>query len=57
MKTKQEKVERALTLVIKAWDSLEGGRHYSPKQIERWLVDKMSPAMSRARDVLEGLDE
>ena len=40
--------------VITAWESLKGNRNYSPKDIENWLRDYMSPAINRLRAVLNG---
>ena len=40
--------------VITAWESLQGNRNYSPKDIENWLRDYMSPAINRLRAVLNG---
>jgi hypothetical protein len=42
----------ALDAVIEAWESLEGGTNHSPRVIERWLAEQMSPAISRARVVM-----
>jgi hypothetical protein len=40
--------------IIKAWESLPGGENYSPKQIEKWLVNKMGPAINKAREQVRG---
>lgn len=44
-------VEAALRNVVTAWEVLPSGRH-SPTVVQTWLRDHMSPAISRARDVL-----
>ena len=35
--------------IIDAWDSLEGNKKYSPKEIEDWLNSSMRQAISNAR--------
>lgn len=45
--------ERALREVIDAWDALPGDRNYSRREIQKWLVDDMWPAIEEARRVLE----
>ena len=35
--------------VIKAWDKLEGDKHYSPKEIEKWLIKDLGPAIKELR--------
>jgi hypothetical protein len=42
----------ALLRVVEAWEALPGGRHYSPREVEEWLRNKMTPAINEARDVL-----
>lgn len=50
---KNENPERAaLHNLIRAWEELPGGQHYSTRKIEYWLVHQMSPAINRARKVL-----
>ena len=44
--------EEILTKIIDAWESLRGGRDYSPRDIENWLRNDMSPAINKARDLL-----
>ena len=34
---------------IKAWESLEGDKHYSPREVETWLLLKMKPAIDQLR--------
>lgn len=43
---------KALKAVIKAWESLPGGRHYSPSEIEDWLRGPMKRAINRARRIV-----
>lgn len=38
--------------LIDAWEDLPGGRNYSQRVVQRWLVDTMSPAINRARAAL-----
>jgi len=35
--------------VIKAWESLKGGRHYRPTTIQNWLVNDMKPVIDKLR--------
>lgn len=42
----------ALAKVVKAWESLPGGKNYSPDEIQVWLSTKMAPAINDARQVL-----
>jgi hypothetical protein len=43
--------ERALKEVVKAWESLPGGR-YSAQEVERWLAGPMVKAINKARKAL-----
>lgn len=46
-------VERAaLADVVEAWESLEGGRDYEPRDIEVWLAGPMVEAINKARRAL-----
>ncbi len=38
--------------LIKAWESLKGDKNYTPKEIEKWLVNEMKPAIDRLRKKL-----
>ena len=38
--------------IIEAWESLEGNKRYSPKEIEAWLIHDMKPVIDKARKVL-----
>lgn len=49
----RDRLRTQLQAVIAAWDSLPGGLGYSPKRVERWLVDDMAPVIGAARAVLE----
>ena len=40
--------------VVDAWESLEGGRRYSAKDIERWLINDMKPAIDMLRKKING---
>ena len=42
--TERESLER----IVKAWESLPGGRYYSEREIENWLVHSMAPAIDVA---------
>lgn len=44
---------QALVDLVTAWESLPGGTRYSPKTVEKWLADKMSPAINQARVVIK----
>jgi hypothetical protein len=39
--------------LIEAWESLEGNKNYSPKDIERWLIKDMKPAIDSLRKKLK----
>lgn len=45
-------MEKALNDLIDAWEALPGSQRYSPETIERWMRDRMKPAMDKAREVL-----
>jgi hypothetical protein len=49
---KLDEVEAALNKLVDAWEALPGGRNYHPRDIERWLRDRMSLAINNARKVL-----
>lgn len=38
--------------LLKAWESLEGNRNYTLKEIEKWLVEEMAPAINLLRETL-----
>jgi hypothetical protein len=42
--------------IIKAWEVLKGGKRYSNKKIEDWLIDNMKPAIDEARKLLEQME-
>lgn len=48
----KEGTEDALNNLIDAWESLPGGRHYSKKDIQKWLMNQMKPAVDKARKSL-----
>ncbi|MFA6180470.1 MAG: hypothetical protein WC696_12730 [Candidatus Methylopumilus sp.] len=43
--------DKALKKIIKAWEALPEG-NYTPRQIERWLCDRMKPAIDAGRAAL-----
>jgi len=43
--------------VIKAWESLPGNTHYSPKQISDWLLFKMHPVIEKLRNFISTTKE
>ena len=43
----------ALADVVKAWESLEGGRYYGPRAVEAWLAGPMLRAVNKARRALK----
>lgn len=42
----------ALDNLVNAWEYLPGGQNHSPRDVERWLSNSMSPAINRARRIL-----
>lgn len=42
----------ALDKLIEAWEELPGNQNHSPRAVERWLADHMTPAINKARHVL-----
>lgn len=42
---------QALADLVEAFDALHQGR-YTPKEVERWLAERMAPAINAARKVL-----
>ena len=40
--------------VVAAWESLKGGRNYSPSEIQDWLVEDMKPMMDKLRKKING---
>lgn len=43
--------KQALKKIVAAWESLPEGNH-SPRVVERWMREKMKPAIDTCRDVL-----
>lgn len=43
--------------LIRAWESLEGDRNYSPREIGAWLKEEMSPAINILRAKLKEVDK
>lgn len=35
--------------VVTAWESLEGNKRYTPKEIERWLANDMKPVIDKIK--------
>jgi hypothetical protein len=54
---KQRKSEllKALTEVVRAWESLEGNKSYSPNVISRWLEHDMKPSIDKCRKIIKEL--
>jgi hypothetical protein len=46
------RMRAALTGVIIGWEALAGGRDYSPREVEQWLIEHMKPAINGARAAL-----
>ncbi len=42
-------MEKLINEIIDAWESLKGDEKYSPRTIERWLIEDMKPVMDKAR--------
>jgi hypothetical protein len=42
----------ALDRVVQAWETLPGGRRYSPDEIGEWMRNELSPAINNARRAL-----
>ena len=51
--TQEEKYKELLQNIVKAWESLEGDREYTPKEISAWLINKMSPSINKIRKELK----
>ena len=39
--------------LIKAWESLEGDKNYTPKEIQKWLIEEMKPAIDKLRETVK----
>lgn len=50
---KDAEIIQAAKDVITAWETLPGGRHYSPKEIDDWLRHDMAPAIGELREKLK----
>lgn len=48
--TKKEK--DALENLINAWESLPGGKYYSPADIQTWIVKQIKPNIDTIRTML-----
>ncbi len=48
-----KKLEKTAKEIIKAWESLEGDKRYSPHQIQKWLIEDMKPAIDKLRKELK----
>ncbi len=48
----KDTTQDALENLVDAWESLPGGRNYSPREVEAWMSKKLKPAFDRARRVL-----
>ena len=49
---REKRLQDAIAGIVLAWDSLPGGRSYTPATVEQWLIREMAPAVTRAREVL-----
>jgi hypothetical protein len=49
-----EQLETLCREIVAAWESLPGGRNYSPREVEAWLADRMKPQIDAIRAELEG---
>lgn len=47
-----KEIEQKARDVVKAWDSLLGGRDYYTHEIQSWLINDMAPAMKALREQL-----
>ena len=45
-------LQEIINEIIDAWESLPGGRHYHPHEVEHWLRSNMTPAINKARDAI-----
>lgn len=50
-KRRRNKAEAALLAAVTAWDGLKPGQ-YDKDIVETWLIQKMKPAIDRARDIV-----
>jgi hypothetical protein len=39
--------------IIKAWEKLPGGKRYSVREVQNWLIHIMSPAINKLRKKLK----
>lgn len=46
-------MKKEVKKLIEAWESLEGDKHHSSKDIERWLIKDMKPAIDALRKKLK----
>jgi hypothetical protein len=49
--SKKQFTEEDINSVLEAWDSLPGGKRYSREDIEKWLLNKMAPAIRALRNL------
>lgn len=54
LRAERDRPRDALTGVVIGWEALAGGRDYSPREIEQWLIEYMKPAIDKARAALKG---
>ena len=52
LKEKLAEYKKAIKAVIEGWDSLPEGNH-SPSEVQKWLVEKMQPAIFNLRTLLK----
>jgi hypothetical protein len=48
----RDRLRDALMGVVIEWEALAGGRDYSPREVEQWLIEHMKPAIDGARAAL-----
>jgi hypothetical protein len=46
-----------LEALVRAWETLPGGKQQPVRAVERWLSDDMKPAVDEARALLSRLNE
>jgi hypothetical protein len=44
--------KKLLKEIVAAWESLEGNKNYSPREIADWLSEDMKPVMDKIREHL-----
>lgn len=52
-RSREELLELGVENMIHAWESLPGGKRYTPGQIDEWLLGQMKPAIDLLRQILK----